>query len=182
VAQGSSPRQKRKRRQRSRDEPAEARASSGAPAEGGAYSRSRAKDATARAALEPLAPHERPGAVTVGAVVAVLLAAGNLIAYFGGTEIGGKRPAFTGILLYSGLMLLVAWGMWKARYWAVLGMETLLGLILLVFGVLIVQAGNVGTFVICIVVLALAGTLFWKLIKSMARIQMPERPGARRDT
>ena len=34
------------------------------------YARGRAKDEEARAALKPLAPGERPSAVTVGAVVA----------------------------------------------------------------------------------------------------------------
>ena len=31
---------------------------------------------------------------------------------------------------------------------------------------------------LCVVVLGLSGWLFWKLIRAMARLQMPERPGA----
>ena len=31
-----------------------------------------------------------------------------------------------------------------------------------------------------LVILVAAGALFWFLIKAMARIQMPERPGAKR--
>ncbi|HEX5896975.1 MAG TPA: hypothetical protein VFY47_11665, partial [Thermoleophilaceae bacterium] len=62
-------------------EPAEPRE----PAAGG-YSRSRAKNAAARAALEPLAPGERPTAVTVGAIVAALLAVANLIAVVAGWD------------------------------------------------------------------------------------------------
>jgi hypothetical protein len=33
---------------------------------------------------------------------------------------------------------------------------------------------------ILFVMLVAAGTLFWYLVKAMARIQMPERPGASR--
>jgi hypothetical protein len=31
-----------------------------------------------------------------------------------------------------------------------------------------------------VIIIAAAGTLFWFLIKAMARIQMPERPGSAR--
>ena len=145
---------------------------------GAAYARSREKDDAARAALKPLAPGERPGAVTVGAVVALLLALANLGSYAAGLEVGGRRPSVIGVAAYSGLMLFVAWGMWRARYYAVLGMEALLGIIILVFSLLIVRASNVQSALIALVIIAAAGTLFWFLIKAMARIQMPERPGS----
>jgi hypothetical protein len=70
--------------------------------------------------------------------------------------------------------------MWRARYWGVLGMQALLAITILVFGLLAIKAESVLALVIAIVVLAAAGTLFWFLIKAMARIQMPERPGASR--
>jgi hypothetical protein len=187
VAQDGN-RQKRKRRQRARHEPRPGSGDAAPAATNGesavtrptAAQRRQLKDDVARASLEPLAPGERPGAVTVAAVVAGLLALGNLVSYFAGAEVGGERPAFAGILVYSLLMLLVAWGLWQAKYWAVLGMMTLLALVLIVFGVLIVQAGNIGTLLICLTVLGLAGTLFYKLIRGMARIQMPAPPSARR--
>jgi hypothetical protein len=37
---------------------------------------------------------------------------------------------------------------------------------------------NWWAFVLLTLTLVLAGTLFWFLIKAMARIQMPERPGS----
>ena len=71
------------------------------------YARGRAKDEAARAALVPLAPGERPTAVTVGAIVAALLAAANLIAVIAGWEgvAGGndRVRAVTGSLLAAGL-------------------------------------------------------------------------------
>ena len=92
-------------------------------------------------------------------------------------EIRGERPALIGVLLYTGLMLAAAWGCFRARYWAVLGMEALLGLIV-IFSLLVVRAGSAVELLIGLAVIGLAGTLFWFLIKAMARIQMPERPGA----
>jgi hypothetical protein len=138
-------------------------------------SRSEAKDAAARAALEPLAEGERPAAVTVGAVVAAALAVANMAFYLSGFEISGDRPPITGVLVYTGLMVAAAWGMWKARYWAVLGMQALLGLLILVFSLSALFAENALAVVVSIVVVVPAGVLFWFLIKAMARIQMPVR-------
>jgi hypothetical protein len=144
----------------------------------GAYARSRARDDAARAALKPLAPGERPTAVTVGAVVALLLALSNLVSYAAGLEIDGRRPSVIGVAAYSGLMLYVAVGMWRAKYYAVLGMEALLGIIILVFSLLLIRAGDLHSALIAVVIVAAAGTLFWFLVKAMARIQMPQRPGS----
>jgi hypothetical protein len=143
------------------------------------YSRSRRRDEEARAKLRPLAPGERPAAVTVGALVALVLGLVNPLLYALGVEVNGSRPAASGVILYSAILLLVAWGMWRAKYWAVLGMQTLLALALVVFGVfLIVEADSVSDVLISLAVLGAAGTLFWFLVKAMARIQMPQRPGS----
>jgi hypothetical protein len=144
------------------------------------YSRSRAKNEAARAALKPLAPGERPTAVTVGAIVAVVLAVANVIAMvvgwdsLGGDTDEGRAAAFT--ILWSVILLVVAWGMWRSRYWAVLGMQTLLGITLVLASLSLIGAGNVGAALILVVIIAAAGMLFWFMVKAMARIQMPERP------
>jgi hypothetical protein len=39
-------------------------------------------------------------------------------------------------------------------------------------------ASNLAAVVLCVGILAVCGTLFWKLIRAMARLQMPQRPGA----
>ncbi len=142
------------------------------------YARSRARAEAARAALVPLGPGERPRAVTVAAFVALFLGLSNLLAYLAGYEIRGERPSVVGIILFSGLMLAAAWGCWKVRYWAVLGIQALLGLVILVFSLLAVRFQNIGELAIALAIIAAAGTLFWFLVKSMARIQMPGRPGA----
>jgi len=150
-----------------------------APAEGG-YARSRAKNEAARAALEPLAPGERPMAVTVGAIVAALFAVANVVAVIAGWDQGvaedDRARALAYTILATGVLLVLAWGMWKAKYWAVLGMQTLLALTLIASSLGLVTAGKVGAAVILVVILAAAGALFWFLVKAMARIQMPERP------
>jgi hypothetical protein len=174
----SGSRKKRKRKGRSGQRP-RPRASGPQAMERG-YARARAKDDEARARLKPLAKGERPGAVTVGAVVALILGLSNFALYLAGLKIAGKRPTLIGPAFYSGVLLLTAWGMWRARYWGVLGMQALLAITILVFALLAIKAESVLALVIAIVVLAAAGTLFWFLVKAMARIQMPERPGAKR--
>jgi hypothetical protein len=162
---------------------APASAESAAPASGG-YARSRAKNEAARAALKPLARGERPAAVTVGAIAALLLAAANLIAVVAGWDGAAgeddRARALAGSILVTGLLLVVAWGMWQAKYWAVLGMQTLLALTVIATALGLVTVGNVGNAIVLVVILVAAGTLFWFMVKAMARIQMPERPSRAR--
>jgi hypothetical protein len=144
------------------------------------YARGRAKDEAARAELKPLAPGERPTAVTVGAIVAGGLAAANLIAVIAGLngaiDDDDRARAIAGSLLVTGLLCAVAWGMWNARYWAVLGMQALLGLTLIAAALGIVTAQNAAGMLVLVAIIAGAGTLFWFMVKAMARIQMPEPP------
>jgi hypothetical protein len=145
------------------------------------YARGRAKDEAARRSLKPLQPGERPTAVTVGAIAALVLALANVIATVAGVDTGGgsdEGQRVVGSLLVAGILLLVAWGMWKARYWAVLGMQTLLAITLVVSTLALIQATSLLAALILVVLIAAAGTLFWFLVKAMARIQMPERPGS----
>ena len=148
------------------------------------YARSRAKNEAARAALEPLAPGERPTAVTVGAIVAALLAAANFIAVIAGWDGAAgsddRARAIAGSLLVTGLLCVVAWGMWRAKYWAVLGMQTLLALTLIAAALGVVTAENAAAMLVLVLIIAGAGALFWFMVKAMARIQMPERPSRAR--
>ena len=144
-------------------------------------SRSEARDAAARAKLEPLPEGERPGAVTVGAVVAALSGVANLALWLAGIEVRGERPSVLGIA-FSGLLVVTAWGMWCARYWAVLAFEALLAITLVSVAVwLAVGASLVEALVFVAVVLVPGGMLFWLLVKAMARIQMPRQISAAPD-
>jgi hypothetical protein len=138
-------------------------------------SRSELRNAEARAALEPLAEGERPAVVTVAALVAFALALGNLAAWLAGVKIDGSRPAFGNVVLPAAIMLWVAVGMWRARYWAVVVMEAILALLIVIVAVLALKASNITAVLVVLAVLLPAGLLFWKLVKAMARLQMPER-------
>jgi len=141
------------------------------------YARARERDAAARAALEPLAPGERPRAVTLAAVLAALLAASNLVLLAAGWEVQGGGQTVAGVLLFAGLMAAAAIGMWRCRYWAVLGFEALLGIALVYAALALLVASNVAAVLRCIAIIAVAGPLFWSLIRAMARIQLPARRG-----
>jgi hypothetical protein len=136
-------------------------------------SRTEAKNAAARARLEPLREGERPLPVTIGALVLGALAIANAVWFATGSEIGGAHDAR--VLAYSALTGVVGIGMWLVRYWAVLLMQALLTIVILLFSVLAMEASNVQSALLCVAVIGAAGTLFWSLVKAMARIQMPER-------
>jgi hypothetical protein len=151
---------------------------------GRGYTRSQARDNAARAALEPLRPGERPTTVTIGAVAAALLAVANLVAlalgYNSAEDTLSPGSEATGSILAAVILLVVAYGMWKSRYWGVLGMQTLLALTIIFASLGLITARSLWAAGVLVVIIAAAGTLFWFLVKAMARIQMPERPGTQR--
>jgi hypothetical protein len=138
------------------------------------YARAREKDEAARAALLPLAPGERPWPVALSAVLAALFAVANAILVLAGWEVDGRRPVAGG-LIFAGVMLAAAIGMWRLKYWAVLGWEVLLGVTFIGAMLSLLRAGNVQGVLLALAVMALTGPLFWLLIRQMARIQMPTR-------
>jgi len=183
-------RRKRKRRSVERTtlapEPDSPATVNGEPAEEESFSqrmarRSEERNAEARAKLEPLEQGERPTAVTVGAVVSALIAiiftASAVVAAIGSVEISGNEPSPFPLAVFAGALWLMAWGMWKARYWAVLGFQMLLVLFMLASAAGIVGATTILQGIATLLVLAGSGVLFYFLIRSMARIQMPDRPG-----
>jgi len=142
------------------------------------YARGRARDEAARAALEPLAEGERPRAVTVGALVAGALALAEAVSFALGFSPGEEGRVLRSVMVVA-LLGTMAWGMWHVRYWAVLGMQTLLGITVVFASAAAMFAANLGARVLVFAIILPAGALFWFLVKSMARIQMPDRPGAR---
>jgi hypothetical protein len=185
-------RQKRKRRSADR-EPAEAVAAAGpeeAHSNGGPQPpesfqermarRSEERNAEARAKLEPLEAGERPRAVTVGAVVSGILAVVftvSAILAIAGVHAGDREIKPFPLIIFAGVLWAMTLGMWRARYWAVLGFQTLLLLVLLAsaFGLVAVTSllQAIGT----LLLLAGSGALFYFMIRAMARIQMPKSPG-----
>lgn len=140
------------------------------------YARAEVRNQEAREALQPLQEGERPLVVTIGAVVAGLIALSIVIGYLTGAQVDGSRPRVPQVVAPALLMGIMAWGMWRARYWAVLGFQLILVVLIFsaVFG-LAVQAASVGQFAATLGLLAVSGTFFFFMVKAMARIQMPSR-------
>ncbi|MEI2702354.1 MAG: hypothetical protein V9E83_08135 [Baekduia sp.] len=133
------------------------------------------RNALVRADIEPLAPDERPPALIVAALVCVLLAAGNLITMAAGVEVSGEQnPVGRSVVLAFALSLL-AGGIWSRSPVALLIFQALL-IVTILFGFFgILSAANAAALIASTLVMLLAGTLFWKLIRVLARIQAPER-------
>lgn len=140
------------------------------------YARSRARDDAVRAGLEPLGEGERPRAVTVAAIAAAVIALANLALYLAGWEVSGREPSVFGVLVFCAVMIAASVGMWRRRYWAVLGFEVLLGVVLVFAGLSLLVASNWTGVALALAIFALAGPLFWFLIRAMARLQLPQRP------
>jgi len=140
------------------------------------YARAEQRNREVREGLEPLAAGERPPVVTIGAAVAGLIALSILAGYLAGVKVEGEKPHLAQVLAPALIMGVMAWGMWRARYWAVLGFQLLLVFLIFsaVFG-LAVQASTVAEFATTLALLAVAGAFFYFMVKAMARIQMPAR-------
>ena len=166
MAEGGAP---RKRKQRGAASDPRERMQRG-------YARAEERNREAREGLEPLAEGERPLVVTIGAVVSALIMVSIIVGYLAGTEVNGAKPKFVQALAPALLMGIMAWGMWRARYWAVLGFQLILAFLIFsaVFG-LAVQAATVAQFAATLGLLAVTGSLFFFMVKAMARIQMPTR-------
>jgi hypothetical protein len=135
-----------------------------------------AKNEAARERLEPLEENERPLVVTIGAVIAGLIALAVVVAYLAGATVNGERPAVIQVIVPAVLMGMASLGMWRARYWAVLGFEVVLAFLILSAAIGIVAATSWLQVAGDLLLIAVAGTLFYFMIRAMARIQMPERP------
>lgn len=147
------------------------------------YARAEEKNRTVRESLVPLDPGERPGAVTVGAVlstgVAVILWVSCGIALFTGAKVNGESVNVTQWAFLALIVSMMGWGMWRARYWAVLGFQMSL-VLLIIAGVLgLVMATSAVQIISTGFLVVGLSALFWFMVKAMARIQMPERPSGR---
>jgi hypothetical protein len=139
------------------------------------YAQGRERDDALRAKLEPLAPGERPLAVTVAAILAAVLGIANVVLLAVGYEVEEGSGSAAGALVFAGLMAIAAIGMWRVRYWAVLGFEALLGIAIAFAALSLLVASNLTAVLLCLAIIAVAGPLFWFLIRAMARIQLPAR-------
>lgn len=140
------------------------------------YAKAEQRNQEAREALEPLAEGERPTVVTIGAIVAALISLSIVVGYAAGVEVNGDQPRLPQVVAPTVIMGMMAWGMWHARYWAVLGFQLILVIVLFsAFFGLLVGVSSVSQALGTVALLAVAGAFFFFMVKAMARIQMPTR-------
>jgi hypothetical protein len=124
-----------------------------------------------RAGLTPLEPGERPTPLLAATIAAAGLGLANLVLFAAGNDGAGASPSTA--VVYCGLLFLVAWGLWRKHYLAVLGFEVLLAAIVIFFFVFLLRASTVWAALLSLAIISPAGYLFWKLIRVLARIQTP---------
>ncbi|MGB0872270.1 MAG: hypothetical protein ACPHCI_00350 [Solirubrobacterales bacterium] len=151
---------------------------SGAERYAAARSRSEAKNQAVRDQLEPLAPGERPLAVTIASITAMLFAIGNLVSFLLTNDATGddESRAVIQLALICAILFVASVGMWLVKYWAVIGFQTILGLQIIVYSLSLTRVDNAWVALLFVAIIVLSGVLFWFLIRAMARIQMPEAP------
>ncbi len=133
--------------------------------------RSRAE--RARAELQPMRPDERPPVIYIASAIAVLLGLANLGLGIGtGADVVELAPA----IVLLGLMGVAAYGTFNLRYWGVLTMQAVLGISIVFMALFLIAPQPLTTMLVFVALIGLFGWIFWKLVKVMARIQMPNRP------
>lgn len=137
------------------------------------YEKAAQRNQEAREKLVPLGEGQRPPVVTVAAVVCALVALSIVVLYAAGAKPNGETPRFAQVAAPALITGFLAWGMWRARYWAVVGFQLIL--VFLVFASfygLALEADSLGGFLASGGLLVVSGTFFVLMVKAMARIQM----------
>jgi hypothetical protein len=159
--------------------PTPAAADAGAEAETNlqrGYRRGEERNEAIRAALTPLAPGERPWPLRVAVGLSLLIAVGNIaqVAFGSRVKFGAAHTSVVGVAAFSVIMLVCAIGMWQKRYWALLGFEALLAIVIVLFCFVLVTSVDVARAVIALAVIGGGGYLFFKLVRVLSRLQMPQ--------
>jgi hypothetical protein len=129
----------------------------------------------ARAGLQPIGEDERPPALIAAVVVCGLLAIAVTVGALSIHDLSKHGGSLPGAVFLAVVFLLLAQGMYRCRYWAVLGFEALLTFQIIVTSLALVVASTILAAVLCALAIGLGGWLFWKLVRVMGRIQAGER-------
>ncbi|HXD54744.1 MAG TPA: hypothetical protein VN618_08330 [Solirubrobacteraceae bacterium] len=134
------------------------------------------RDRIAREALSPLEPDERPRALSVAIVLCLVLAAGVIAGAASVHDLSRHGGSLPGAATIAVVLALLAQGMYRHRYWAVLSFEALLAFQIIVTSLALIVASTIAAALVCAVGIGLGGWLFWKLVRVMGRIQAGEPP------
>ena len=127
----------------------------------------------------PLAPGERPLALLIAVGVSALLGIAVLVGGLTVHDLASHGGSLAGAVFLAAIFALLALGMYRIRYWAVLGFEALLAFQIIVTSLALVVAETLAAAGGCLLAIGLAGWLFWKLVRVMGRIQAGDRQGGR---
>ena len=132
----------------------------------------KSKNDVVREGLAPLREGERPHALTVAAIISLAIGVGNTAIYFAGVHsINGAHTTLAGVVPPALLLVVTAIGMWRTKYWAVLSFEAFLALSIVALSLALLSRTDLLAVLLICFVIASFGTLFWLLVRVMARIQ-----------
>lgn len=134
------------------------------------------RNAAARATLRPFEPGERPGPAAFAAMLIVAIGLANLLLLAIGyqpRESLRNTEAQIAQVGFSLGMVLLGTQVWRLRAWALLITQALLAVGSLFAFAALVLSPSVANAIGSVIVLAVTGTLFWKLVRVLARAQMP---------
>ncbi len=144
-----------------------------------ARTRGSGRDEQARAALRPLGPSERPPALLVAVGVCAVLAVAVLVGGLTIHDLSSRGGSLPGAIFLSLIFALLALGMFRRRYVAVLAFEALLAFQIVLTSLALIVAATLPGAGEYLLALGLGGWLFWKLVRVMGRIQATERRDGR---
>ena len=138
-------------------------------------------DGTAAFVTGLMGPYMSPIPInaSMGMLISLAIALSILIAYAAGVKVDvehsnvDERPNAFQVFPPAILFLVMAWGMWGARYWAVLGFQAIMAIIMIGAFLTLIAATTVFKALSAAAILIGTGALFWFTVKALARIQMP---------
>jgi hypothetical protein len=125
--------------------------------------------------LVPLGEGERPPALLAAVAVSALLAVAVTVGAATVPDLSRHGGSLPGALFIAAVLATLAVGMYRRRYWAVLGFQALLAFQIIVTSLALVVASSAIAAAACALAVLLAGWLFWKLVRILARIAAGER-------
>jgi hypothetical protein len=123
----------------------------------------------------PLREGERPAALLVAVAVCAALALAVIVGAATIHDLSRHGGSLPGAIFIAAVLVLLAQGMYRRQYWAVLSFEGLLAFQILVTSLALVVSSTIAAAGACLLSIGLGGWLFWKLVRVMARIQAGER-------
>lgn len=134
------------------------------------------RNAAIRSQLRPFAPGERPAAAALAAILLAAIALTNLLMLVIGyqpREALQETDVQIGVAAFGIGGTILAFFVWRLKAWALLIMQSLLAISSLALFASLLYVDRVSTGVVIIFGLAVFGTLFWKLVRVLARAQAP---------